>query len=278
MHQVTLASLHCLRKKAYQKYCSDIPAFQEANSLDVWCQEREADSQQFSYWSVVMELQLVLLLFVRSLRTSNFSLYVHALQRLVPCFFLTDQPNYARWVSVHIRDMLQLQTQLPPIHQAFMEGKFTVAKTKNSFSSIAIDQAHEQANVVIKGDGGAIGLTENPKALRRWMVAGPEVARLITEFENDTISNKDHRHHEQTPAAQASFKKDVQSLVATIDTLGNPFEESGEDLISLSSKVIVQTSLTKKVQQVRELGKEQYRKFVNERFMEHTVPLESPIP
>ena len=70
----------------------------------------------------------------------------------------------------------------------------------------------------------------------------------------------------------------MQSLVATIDTLGNPFEESGEDLISLSSKVIVQTSLTKKVQQVRELGKEQYRKFVNERFVEHTVPLESPIP
>ena len=70
----------------------------------------------------------------------------------------------------------------------------------------------------------------------------------------------------------------MQSLVATIDTLENLFEESGDDLISLSSKVIVQTSLTKKLQQVREFGKEQYRKFVNERFVEHTVPLESSIP
>jgi hypothetical protein len=30
---------------------------------------------------------------------------------------------------------------------------------------LAIDQAHEQANAVIKGDGGAIGVTEDPSAL-----------------------------------------------------------------------------------------------------------------
>lgn len=46
------------------------------------------------------------------------------------------------------------------------------------FSSIPIDQAHEQNNACIKGDGGAVGLTDNPSALRRWMVAGPEVARV----------------------------------------------------------------------------------------------------
>ena len=42
------------------------------------------------------------------------------------------------------------------------------------FSTMAIDQAHEQNNAVIKGDGGAIGLTEDQTALRRWAVAGPE--------------------------------------------------------------------------------------------------------
>ena len=34
-------------------------------------------------------------------------------------------------------------------------------------------------DIVWKGDGGAVGLTENPAALRRWMVSGPEMARLI---------------------------------------------------------------------------------------------------
>ena len=35
----------------------------------------------------------------------------------------------------------------------------------------------------VKGDGDAVGLTDNPNALRRWMFAGPEVARVIGEFE-----------------------------------------------------------------------------------------------
>ena len=33
--------------------------------------------------------------------------------------------------------------------------------------------AHEQANDVIKGDGGAVGLTEDASALRRRIMAGP---------------------------------------------------------------------------------------------------------
>ena len=33
--------------------------------------------------------------------------------------------------------------------------------------------AHEQVNAGVKGEGGAVCLTENPAALRRWMVAGP---------------------------------------------------------------------------------------------------------
>jgi len=35
----------------------------------------------------------------------------------------------------------------------------------------------------VKGIGGAVGLTENGNALRRWMVAGPEVARVVSDFE-----------------------------------------------------------------------------------------------
>ena len=46
------------------------------------------------------------------------------------------------------------------------------------FSTMAIDQAHEQMNEKIKEDGGIIGLTDNPTAL-----GGPEVARIVDEFE-----------------------------------------------------------------------------------------------
>ena len=54
---------------------------------------------------------------------------------------------------------------------------WVISKTHNKFSSMPIDQVHEQNNKLVKGSGGAIGLTENPVAFRRWMIAGPEQAR-----------------------------------------------------------------------------------------------------
>ena len=78
-----------------------------------------------------------------------------------------------------MRDMVTLEAFHPEVFAEFPKGNFTVKKTTHAFSAMAIDQAHEQSNASVKGDGGAVGLTENPAALRRWMVSGPEMARLI---------------------------------------------------------------------------------------------------
>ena len=71
-----------------------------------------------------------------------------------------------------------------------------------------IDQAYEQNNACVKDGGGVVGLTENPSALQRWMIAGPEVARVIGEFENSAIPENrrmDTHHHDQTASVQISF-------------------------------------------------------------------------
>lgn len=62
-----------------------------------------------------------------------------------------------------------------------------------------IDQAHEQYNELVKGSGGDVGLTENPSAFRKWMVAGPEQARLLQEFEKEFIPEvvNQQKHHEE---------------------------------------------------------------------------------
>jgi len=52
-----------------------------------------------------------------------------------------------------------------------------------------LDQAHEQINALCKGEGGAVGLTEIPGAFQRWMVAEPEIARLVAEFEEGFDEN-----------------------------------------------------------------------------------------
>ena len=48
-----------------------------------------------------------------------------------------------------------------------------------------IDQAHEQNNALVKGSGGAVGLTDNPTALRKWIISALEQACFLSEFENE---------------------------------------------------------------------------------------------
>ena len=69
--------------------------------------------------------------------------------------------------------MLSLEHKHQDIFQEFQSGKFVVFTSSHTFSAMAIDQAHEQENAVIKGEDGAIGVSEDPSALRRWMVAWP---------------------------------------------------------------------------------------------------------
>ena len=42
----------------------------------------------------------------------------------------------------------------------------------------------------MKGSGGAVGLMQNPTALRKWLLAGPEQARLIEEFEKQFMKHQ----------------------------------------------------------------------------------------
>ena len=60
----------------------------------------------------------------------------------------------------------------------------------------------------MKGAGGAVGLTENPTAFRRWMLSGPEMARLLKEFEEEYLGEDDQegltnlQHHKQGHSTQ----------------------------------------------------------------------------
>ena len=88
-----------------------------------------------------------------------FFIFKISLEALIPWFFALDHTNYSRWVPIHIRDM-----KLLPDHVRSDLMKFLVisSKTHNKFSLM---QVHEQNNKLVKGSGGAIGLTENPEQL-----------------------------------------------------------------------------------------------------------------
>ena len=118
-----------LQKHAYDEYRNPAgPA--PILDFDAWCLHQQQTIPQFKYWSLTLEFILTILIFVRSLRTSDFGLYINSLTQLAPWLSALDYTNYARHLPV--------------------------------LCAIAIDHAHERNNAYIKGDGGAVGLTENP--------------------------------------------------------------------------------------------------------------------
>ena len=45
--------------------------------------------------------------------------------------------------------------------------------------------------IMMKEEGGIIGLTQDSDALLRWAVAGPELVRVISEFEESMIGKRE---------------------------------------------------------------------------------------
>ena len=125
-----------------------------------------------------------------------------------------------------------------------------------------------------KDDGGAIGLTQNPRALLRWMVAGPEIARTIDGFETACLDNhtgRDNgRHHEHTMAVQVTFASEVQALVEVIEDLGNPFMEESGDLLVLDTRDIADPAVVTNVRGIEKKGHDQYDSFVTDQLVEPT--------
>jgi len=282
-HQVTAAALYILQHRTYNDYCleetrdaEDLPEFKD------WCRQRREDNPQFHYWATVLELELLVLVYVRSLRQGSLMMYLDALTQLVPWFHALDHTHCARWIPVHLKDMAELTIKHPDVARKFSEGHFTVQKTQRVFSSIPTDQAHEQNNACIKGDGGAVGLTDKPSALHRWMVAGPEVARVIEEFQDGNQhwrrQRSDTCHHDETPSVQASFVKDVCSLVRVIEEMGNPFDEESQDVVKLDTKKTAGPAAVETVMNAKRIGQEQFEAFTRECLLHSTKAVDDPIP
>ena len=276
-HQVTAASLHILKKKAYIAYKDKLEEAEQSLTFEDWENTMEKKSPHFLFWGLVLHLELTCLRLVRAFKEANFTLYVDAIQQILPWMFVMDHTNYARWLAVHYWDMQVLSSKHPDVYKHFSDGAFVVHKTNRAFSSIALDHAHEQVNALVKGQGGAVGLTENPAALRRWMVAGPELSRNVEEFEGSSTVSEERDHLEQKPGVQSTFLKDVVNTVSCFEELGNPFTEESENLMAIHTKDIMDDSVVATVKNAHKIVEEQFCLFVKERFIDRSKPVTEPL-
>ena len=110
-HQVTAFVLTCLMKIAYEEVVRN----RESADVDMqsWRKNMEKTHPTFQYW-----MEKALFMFTRSIRSTNFVLYKYAIDGLLKWMFALDHFHYARWLSVHLFDMIALrdkQLRIPRI-------------------------------------------------------------------------------------------------------------------------------------------------------------------
>ena len=86
-HQVTAAALYTMLQKAYSSYCEEHN--DHAGNCDKWRQLKEDKNPQFKFWSLTLEIQLSVLVVVRSLIKRRGLLH-QALQKIAPLMFALD--------------------------------------------------------------------------------------------------------------------------------------------------------------------------------------------
>ena len=122
-HQVTAAALYFLQKQAHE--CSD-----DSETFENWCKRKAEQHPRCLYWAIVLELELLLMTYVRSLRTGDILLYIQVMGKLVLWAFALNHPNYARWLPVHYRDIITLKEKLPTVLTAIPQRTFCSPEVK----------------------------------------------------------------------------------------------------------------------------------------------------
>ena len=80
-------------------------------------------------------------------------------------------------------------------------------------------------------------------------MAGPEIARVITEFEVGMLTRKNavFKHHVQSPSVQQRFVAHTKALVIAFQEAGNPFDEDSHEVVIIDTKEVMLNNVARSI-------------------------------
>ena len=126
-------------------------------------------------------------------RSGNWSMYLHSLRLMLPCFTGTGHNNYTRSLYRFLQEMPALN---PTVHEEFKKGQFVVCRTSKFWSGVSPDLCIEQT--LMASLKGSTGLTKG-KSLSDisqlvWTLSRPGVLTMdmkMTEMCNVIFKSSD---------------------------------------------------------------------------------------
>ena len=247
-----LAALLYLSNETFKNQ-SEITIYEE------WEDLLKITSVNVKYFFTVIELKSLLFMFIKSLILADFGLIVKCLKGVIIWLFLLDHTHYARWMSVFIKDLLNLPSMYENIYQCFAKGYFTVKKSKRKLCSIGIDQAHEHNMELIKIDCGHTGVFHNEHALLKWAVSGPIIGVILRDINSNLGDAKEgifQLHHKDTNAFKKIILLKILAVIEVFKSIGNPFLETESSLNQIATKYTVDDKASNSLRIAKEIERE----------------------
>lgn len=137
------------------------PGFQEYRDKLYDYQESECTrSEMWRFWNSFLSIVENVLTILYATRTGDWVLYVESIRRLLPWTFAYDRQNYARYLTLHLMEMVNLEQNHKCIDNEFMMDNFSVQMSNNNtFGRLEADKVIETTiNKDTKTPGGTTGL------------------------------------------------------------------------------------------------------------------------
>lgn len=233
------------------------------------------------FWVQYMDKVWLVLTYLRATKENNLDLHMACLEYMCPFYFAMDHHNYARYLSVYYITLLNLDVTHPGATDLLRNGGLSVSRSDVPASRNPVDLTIEQTiNRHAKSNGGIIGFSRNYSAYYRWCVTRHARASYVaaTLQMADMEDSDEYSHKSTRPSEIKQNEKEVQKLCTAFRNFINPFEvEIKDSLFSLSSGAKAPAGVEKDLLQVDEIGKKAFKAFVQERFVDKSVPFHAPI-
>eukprot|EP00116_Pleurobrachia_bachei_P001882 sb/3462144/ len=239
--------------------------------------EADRHTNAYSWWTLVYNYGILILVLYQATRSADFHLYRAALEAILPYCFQLDRVNYKVWLTVHVGDLFQIEESNPAIYQEFLKGNFTSCVSGRPFSSIALDQAHEHQNRDLKKFCGNLASSEGVV----WHLAVPIIKERLLEYERkhelpgeDDDDDEELLRHDDSEATIKAFEKDCSAVAKAISVGGRNIFQDGQIRFLTDGKVIPgEEECATEILALVENGTVELEKFRRERLEECTVPV-----
>ena len=265
-YELTLLWLSIMKNRAWEAYQETVGPHLLKHD---WEKRRDESCPTITFWNIVDIYMLSYFSFIRAQRIGDWVLLLVIIRYKLGWYFGHDRGLYQRITSWFLRDMALLPTTHPDVHAAFMNGMFSVQRSRTKFSLMALDQSHEHSVKFSKEDGGSRGLYYDPEEKEINEISRPEVLRAIQEFEESIYTCPDDdkitNHPDSSASAQKKLIKDIQAMVKAVDDglISNPYMEDNEnEFVSISTGEIFDPEILNSLKNIKPEGDRQAKQFL----------------